>query len=75
MWGLDENYETQSGTQLNLEGLVEKRDSKHFFYLATIGFATLTAAIFALGIGSSESLGILITNIIFGQIEDATHNQ
>jgi hypothetical protein len=59
VWGLDENYETQSGTQQNLEELVEERDSKHYFYLVSIGVVTLTAAIFALGIGSSESLGFL----------------
>ncbi|MAM36081.1 MAG: hypothetical protein CL988_02810, partial [Euryarchaeota archaeon] len=75
MWGLDENFESQNPTQINLEELVEERDSKHFFYLVTIGIATLTAAIFALGIGSSESLGFWKTTRIILQLDEPTDIQ
>jgi iron complex transport system permease protein len=75
VWGLDENYETQSGTQQNLEELVEERDSKHYFYLVSIGVVTLTAAIFALGIGSSESLGFWKTTRIILQLDEPTDIQ
>ena len=75
MWGLDENYETQSETQQNLEELVEERDSKHYFYLLSIGVVTLTAAIFALGIGSSDSLGFWKTTRIILQLDQPTDIQ
>jgi len=45
VWGLDENFESQNPTQINLEELVEERDSKHFFYLVTIGIAIITLLI------------------------------